>query len=232
MHCALHAKMNEDKERLLKALIDSAFPISAKDLGRTLNVPKAIVNNLLYGFVKQGKAEFSNETNPPLWSATVAAIGNTYSEEVKRLVDLLRQEGKSHGISKDSLVIALGKSSQIVNQMLYSLENEGEVERVTISPPIWKARSKATGMKRSADDMRLDQNKSGDENSTSSNIKDSCSGKDSRSDEGSAGKRPRLKSQQGSKSYTMGAAMTTPEDKLIGPKVMNASRFEPCISRF
>ena len=69
-------------------------------------------------------------------TATVAAIECTHGDEQQELLKVLGENGhQEHGISSFSAALMLKKSTSVVNSMLYLLQEDGEIERVNISPP-------------------------------------------------------------------------------------------------
>ena len=172
---------------LLVTLVNSSQPMRVSELKLTigLDIAKKELNKLMYGFQERGLAERTAE-NPPLWSATVAAAsivvqensssttdtnddedhGTIITLEEQKLVSILVEKGKEHGMSAGSLAAILGKSIAATNKMLYGLEkNTKAIRRSRSNPPIWK-------MIRTADDAsptaQRDSSPSSDSNSSSS----------------------------------------------------------------
>eukprot|EP00537_Pseudo-nitzschia_pungens_P006514 CAMPEP_0172361746 /NCGR_PEP_ID=MMETSP1060-20121228/5533_1 /TAXON_ID=37318 /ORGANISM="Pseudo-nitzschia pungens, Strain cf. cingulata" /LENGTH=623 /DNA_ID=CAMNT_0013084109 /DNA_START=364 /DNA_END=2235 /DNA_ORIENTATION=+ len=148
---------------ILIKLVNSDHPMRVSELMRIIGggTAKKEMNSLLYALQDRGLVKRTPE-NPPLWSATVEAastvviessdVGNgsddctTLTQDEHKLVCILTEHGKEHGMSARSIAAFLGKSIAQTNKMLYGLERDTVViQRASSCPPIWTIQSSGTG---------------------------------------------------------------------------------------
>ena len=123
------------QQQILDKLLMCTKPFKALELSKILGIPKSVLNNALYALRRRGKIKCTSET-PPLWAYDRDNDGVFESERC--LLDLLKMKGSP--MSSHSIAWELHDPKSAVNRMLYDLQKIGKVERLQISPPIWKIR--------------------------------------------------------------------------------------------
>lgn len=130
------------QQQILRILITATAPLAASELSKFLGIQKSTINTALYNLERRGqtqkqKGSASSKTTKPKW------VYHRGDQEVRarevQLMELLTRKG-CPAMSIHSLAWELKESKVAVNRILYDLEKDGRVERVQLSPPIWKAR--------------------------------------------------------------------------------------------
>ena len=200
----------DPRDSVLSALLNSTASMSALMLSRKLKLDKKLVNRYLYILLRRGKVQCTDET-PPLWMATVAAIGDTHRAEEQQLLDVLSDKGVSErGMSSFSVALTMQKSIAVVNSLLYLLQEDGEVERVHISPPAWRRLVPARN-------LSITNRSNSDESGSHSGTSSSSSGNDS----GSGDKQKKRRSKKRS------ASEVNEEADLLVKKIRGVIEIEP-----
>ena len=124
------------QQQILQRLVGSTSPLKALDISNSLGIDKSLINTYLHYLQRRGKIK-STSDQPPRW---VYDRENTdVSQKEARLLNLLQQ--RDDPMSCASIAWTLQESKSSVNRILYDLEKDGSVERLQLSPAIWKAMS-------------------------------------------------------------------------------------------
>ena len=121
------------QQQVLEQLAESLVPIKAIDLSKQLGFERATVNKALYGLNRREKITMTSET-PPLWAYNREA-GDVTDRE-KSLLELMAKNGIP--MSSHSIAYEMRESKTATNRVLYDLERDGKIDRLQISPPIWR----------------------------------------------------------------------------------------------
>lgn len=133
------------KQQVLSKMVATTVPLTALRLSKFLDVQKGLVNKALYELERRGDIQKRDGT-PPQWA--YSRSNHKVCEREENLRRLLMEKGC---MSSHSIAWELEESIKIVNRILYDLEKEEKVERVQLSPPIWKHRDFANDHKRDRD---------------------------------------------------------------------------------
>eukprot|EP00978_Attheya_sp_CCMP212_P036738 scaffold168803_cov53-Attheya_sp.AAC.4 len=122
------------EKTILNKLAGSTASFQASELSKSLGIRKSVLNNALYSLQRRGEIKHTSET-PPLWAYD---RNNDVAEREASVLDLLKK--RNGPMSSHSIIWELQESKEVVNRILYDLEKQDEVERLQLSPPIWKVR--------------------------------------------------------------------------------------------
>lgn len=127
---------------VLSTLLGSIHPLTALELSTSLEITKILVNRSLYALLRRGKVKSDESSNPPLWTYN----RESNNERENQLLECMQKH--SGGASTESIAWSLRESKASVNRILYDLEKDGTVERLQLSPPIWRGVLKPATKKR------------------------------------------------------------------------------------
>ena len=123
------------KQQVLRKIIVTTIPLTALSLSKFLDVQKTLINSALYELAQRGDIQKGHET-PPQW--TYNRSNHKVNENKENIWNLLMRKGC---MSSHSIAWELNENMKTVNRILYELEKDQKLERVQLSPPIWKVRN-------------------------------------------------------------------------------------------
>lgn len=132
---------NEDRrERILRHVVAAeGRPLRPLDIARSLSLDKSAVNRGLYELHYLNRVQRTG-TSPPFWRSCETRNASSFDDKETdaSLVEKIMLGTKMEGTSSASLAYSMKVDTIVVNRILYTLEKKRRVERVQMSPPVWR----------------------------------------------------------------------------------------------
>ena len=144
-----HKQSCNVQQYVLNKLVNITTPLLASELSKLIGIQKSTINVALYELERRCKVIKGAEM-PPKW---IYCHGDKHvvKEVEENIWNVLLH--KECAMSSHSIAWELKESKGTINRILYGLEKDGKVERLQLSPPIWKAKNEIilNGTKRHED---------------------------------------------------------------------------------